>query len=112
LRPVAFRFRQHVASDPETPLEFGLIAEEVAEVFPELVVFDEEGKPQTVKYHLLSSLLLGELQRQHGLLLEQRRQVERQEAESARLRARLAAVEARVDRQSRRRGGRAPHGTR
>ena len=60
---MAFRFKQHVAADPDTPLEFGLIAEEVAEVFPELVVYDEEGRPETVKYHLLAPLLLRELQR-------------------------------------------------
>jgi hypothetical protein len=91
LRPVAFRFKQHVASDPATPLQFGLIAEEVAEVFPELVVHDEAGKPQTVKYHLLSSLLLGELQKQHGELEE--------------LRSRVAAIESRSGRGKRSRGG-------
>jgi hypothetical protein len=68
LRPVAFRYRQHAAIDPDTPLQFGLVAEEVAEVFPELVVFDADGRPETVKYHLLSSLLLGELQKQHAEL--------------------------------------------
>jgi hypothetical protein len=68
LRPVAFRYRQHAATDPDTPLQFGLIAEEVAEIFPELVIFDEEGKPETVKYHLLSALLLGEMQRLHDRL--------------------------------------------
>jgi hypothetical protein len=85
LRPVAFRYRQHAAADPDTPLEFGLIAEEVAEVFPELVVFDEEGKPFTVKYHLLSTMLLNELERlraDHG-------------RELAELRTRLGAVEER-----------------
>jgi trimeric autotransporter adhesin len=91
LRPVAFRFKQHVASDPATALQFGLIAEEVAEVFPELVVYDDAGKPRTVKYHLLSSLLLGELQKQHGELDE--------------LRSRLAALESRSGRAARRRGG-------
>lgn len=64
LRPVVFRYKQHVANDPDTPLEFGLIAEEVAEIFPELVVYARDGKPETVKYHLLSSLLLELLQRQ------------------------------------------------
>lgn len=63
LRPVAFRYRERVAADPDGPLEFGLIAEEVAAVFPDLVVFDEEGQPLSVRYHLLSSLLLAELQR-------------------------------------------------
>jgi hypothetical protein len=69
LRPVAFRYRQQVASDPNAPLEFGLIAEEVADVFPELVVFDRDGRPETVRYHLLSSLLLAELKRQRDLLV-------------------------------------------
>ncbi len=64
LEPVAFRYRQNVQGKLEAPLEFGLVAEEVAEVFPELVVLDASGRPETVKYHLLSSLLLNELQRQ------------------------------------------------
>ncbi|HUP21562.1 MAG TPA: tail fiber domain-containing protein, partial [Thermoanaerobaculia bacterium] len=68
LRPVAFRYRQHAATNPDTPLQFGLVAEEVAEVFPELVVFDEAGRPETVKYHLLSALLLGEVQWLHDRL--------------------------------------------
>jgi hypothetical protein len=62
LRPVLFRYKPEVQSGAR-PLEYGLIAEEVAEIFPELVVHDEEGKPFTVKYHLLSSMLLNELQR-------------------------------------------------
>ena len=64
LRPVVFRYRDGGGADKEGPPEFGLIAEEVAEVFPELVVRDEEGKPLSVRYHLLSSMLLNELQRQ------------------------------------------------
>jgi hypothetical protein len=60
LRPVSFRYRDHGGSGA---MQFGLIAEEVAEVFPELVVFDRRGEPVTVKYHLLAPLLLGELQR-------------------------------------------------
>jgi hypothetical protein len=98
LRPVAFRFKQHVATDPDTPLQFGLIAEQVAEVFPELVVNDEAGKPQTVKYHLLSSLLLGELQKQHG-------EIQKQHGELEELRSRLAAIESRSGRAKRSRGG-------
>jgi trimeric autotransporter adhesin len=93
LRPVAFRYRQHVASDPQTPLEFGLIAEEVAEVLPELVVFDQEGEPETVKYHLLSSLLLAELKDQHDAL-------EEQHGEIAELRRRLRSLEARPFREA------------
>jgi hypothetical protein len=46
-----------------TALEFGLIAEEVAEVLPELVVYDEQGEPYSVRYHALAPMLLNELQR-------------------------------------------------
>jgi hypothetical protein len=41
-----------------------LIAEEVAKVYPELVVNGADGKPQTVAYHLLPAMLLNELQKQ------------------------------------------------
>ena len=59
LIPVTFRYKPEVAGqgEGERPLQYGLIAEEVAEVFPELVVFDDEGLPETVKYHLLFDAL-------------------------------------------------------
>jgi hypothetical protein len=63
LRPVTFRYRQH-EDDGSQPVQFGLIAEEVAEVFPELVVNDLEGKPETVRYDLLATLLVSEYQKQ------------------------------------------------
>ena len=77
LRPVAFRYRGAAAGQP-SPIQYGLIAEEVAQVAPELVVLDAEGRPETVKYHLLSSLLLRELQRLDTRVreLERRPQVE------------------------------------
>ncbi len=94
LRPVVFRCKPEV-QEGERPLEYGLIAEEVAEVFPELVVYDEEGKPFTVKYHLLSSMLLNELKK----LSEEHERLESQagdhERELAGLRSRLAALEGR-----------------
>jgi len=57
LRPVVFNYKNH--SPEETT--YGLIAEEVAEIFPELVVKDKEGNPETIKYHELPILLLNEL---------------------------------------------------
>jgi hypothetical protein len=104
LRPVAFRYKQHAALDPDTPLQFGLIAEEVAKVFPELVVFDREGRAQTVKYHLLSRLLLGELQRHHAELQRQQEDVQRQRAELRILHARLDSIEKNPREPNRRRG--------
>jgi hypothetical protein len=91
LRPVAFRYRQAFA-DGSKPVQYGLIAEEVAEVFPELVAHDNDGRPETVKYHLLPALLLNEMQRHERELRNQRQELERQlgasEAEAAASRAR------------------------
>ena len=70
LHPVTFRYKD-AYTDGERPLDYGLIAEEVAEVFPELVVFNKDNQPETVKYRLLSSLLLNELQKQNAELKHQ-----------------------------------------
>ncbi len=66
LRPVSFRYKPEFARSRERPREFGLVAEEVAEVMPELVVYDDDGRPETVRYQHLIPLLLNELQRQHA----------------------------------------------
>jgi hypothetical protein len=71
LRPVTFRYRQP-STDGSKPLQYGLIAEEVAEAMPELVVYGADGQPQTVKYHELPALLLNELQRQQHEVAELR----------------------------------------
>jgi hypothetical protein len=86
LRPVTFRYKEGVVEGPR-PVEFGLIAEEVAELYPDLVVYDEEGRPYSVRYHLLSPMLLNELQKQQRRLGEQEELLER-------LRGRLARLEA------------------
>jgi hypothetical protein len=80
LRPVTFRYKQPYANG-STPLDYGLIAEEVAEVYPDLVARDEAGQIESVQYHKLTPMLLNELQRQSRLI----------EA----LEARLAALEQR-----------------
>jgi hypothetical protein len=62
LRPVQFRYT-HPFDDGSTPLQYGLIAEEVAEVYPDLVAHSADGSIETVKYHVLPTLLLAEVQR-------------------------------------------------
>src|SRR5262249_41630858 len=62
LRPVTFRYKQPFG-DGSKPIQYGLIAEEVAEVFPDLVARDADGAIETVKYQLLDSLLLNEMQK-------------------------------------------------
>jgi hypothetical protein len=63
LRPVTFRYRQ-AFNDGSKPIQFGLIAEEVADTFPELAVHDGTGTVMSVHYETLNVLLLNELQRQ------------------------------------------------
>lgn len=62
LRPVRFVYAPAFDDGARTP-QYGLVAEEVAETFPELVVRDAEGRPQTVRYQFLPPLLLAEVQR-------------------------------------------------
>ena len=65
LRPVTFRYTQ-AYRDGAKPIQFGLIAEEVAEVFPELAVRGADGQVETVHYETLNVLLLNEFQKQTG----------------------------------------------
>ncbi|PWT99838.1 MAG: hypothetical protein C5B51_26365 [Terriglobia bacterium] len=62
LRPVTFRYEKPFA-DGSKPIQYGLIAEEVEEVFPDLVARSADGQIETVKYQVLDSLLLNEVQR-------------------------------------------------
>ena len=87
LRPVAFRYKPQI--DPTGLVQYGLIAEEVADVYPDLVVYDRAGRPETVRYHLVNALLLNELQKQH-------RTAEAQEKTIETLKARLNLLEARL----------------
>ena len=63
LKPVTFRYKKD--ADPSQALSFGLIAEEVAQVSPELITRDEEGKPQTVRYEAVNAMLLNEFLKEH-----------------------------------------------
>ena len=74
LRPVQFRYKPEY-DDGSRLTQYGLIAEEVAQVFPELVHYAADGSIQTVRYHLLPALLLNELQRQHGEMEMLRREL-------------------------------------
>ena len=64
LRPVTFRYKQPF-NDGSKPVQYGLVAEEVAEVYPDLVAHSADGQIETVKYQVLDSMLLNELQKEH-----------------------------------------------
>jgi hypothetical protein len=80
-------------SDPQGVRQYGLIAEEVAEVYPELVVWGAKGEAESVQYHELIPLLLNEVQRQRQEMVELKAQNEEQRAQNAALAARLQRLE-------------------
>ena len=64
LRPVTFSYK----SDETNTKQYGLIAEEVAEILPSLIVYDKEGHPYSVRYQVLPVLLLNEIQKQQTII--------------------------------------------
>ena len=89
LRPVTFTYKQ----DQSGLLQYGLIAEEVAEVYPELVVHSADGQIETVRYQLLSSMLLNEWQQQHQTIAKLGEALQEKDAQISGLESRLVALE-------------------
>jgi len=85
LKPVTFHYKSDSSGTPQ----FGLIAEEVAEVNPDLVVRDENGEIYTVRYDAVNAMLLNEFLKEH-------RKVEAQEATIAQLKKEMETVVARL----------------
>ena len=63
LEPVTFHYKKEF--DPEGLAQFGLVAEQVAKVDPDLVARDEDGKPYTVRYEAVNAMLLNEFLKEH-----------------------------------------------
>lgn len=63
LEPVTFHYKKEI--DPESVPQFGLVAEQVARVDPDLVARDENGRPYTVRYEAVNAMLLNEFLKQH-----------------------------------------------
>jgi uncharacterized coiled-coil protein SlyX len=105
LKPVTFHYKQEF--DPKGIAQFGLVAEEVAKVAPDLVVPDAEGKPYTVRYEVVNAMLLNEFLKQHRTMQEQaatiadlKSTVAKQEAVIAQQQKGMEAVTARLDQQA------------
>jgi hypothetical protein len=96
LRPVTFHYKPGVAG-ANGQLQYGLIAEEVAAVYPELVERSADGEPFTVRYHVLAPMLLNELQRQDRRIEEQQQQIQAQEAKIGELQVQMAALALRLE---------------
>ncbi len=95
LNPVTFRYKKEIDSKRIT--QFGLVAEDVEKVNPDLVLHDKEGKPYTVRYDQVNAMLLNEFLKEH-------KKVEQQEATITQLKkdfgATVAQLTARLDEQA------------
>ena len=102
LRPVNFRYKKEI--DPDSTPQFGLVAEEVEKVNPDLVVRDKEGKPYSVRYDAVNAMLLNEFLKEHKTLQEQGATITRQqkdfEAAIAEQQKEIAALTATVKEQA------------
>ena len=92
LKPVTFRYNREL--DPKGIVQFGLVAEDVLKVNPDLIVRDEEGKPYTVRYEAVNAMLLNEFLKAH-------RKIKEQKATIAQLQRGMQTVVARLEEQAR-----------
>jgi hypothetical protein len=104
LKPVTFRYKKEL--DPDGIPQFGLVAEDVEKVNPDLVARDEQGKPYTVRYEAVNAMLLNEFLKEHrkaedqtGRLENQARKIEEQEAVITQLKREMGAVAVRLNEQ-------------
>ena len=95
LKPVTFNYKSDKTGTPQ----FGLIAEEVAEVSPDLVVRDKNGEIYTVRYDAVNAMLLNEFLKEHKAFLEEQRRVQKQEATISQLKLTVAEQNATIARQ-------------
>jgi trimeric autotransporter adhesin len=90
LKPATFHYKKEI--DPKGTAQFGLVAEDVEKVNPDLVVRDKEGKPYSVRYDQVNAMLLNEFLKEH-------KKVEQQETTIAQLKKELEATTERQQKQ-------------
>ena len=97
LLPVTFRYKKEF--DSTGTAQFGLVAEDVEQVNPDLVVHDKEGKPYSVRYDQVNAMLLNEFLKEHKAFVEEQRKVREQEATITALESRMEKQEATIAQQ-------------
>jgi hypothetical protein len=79
LKPVSFRYKKEI--DPAGTSQFGLVAEDVDKVNPDLVIHDKSGKPYSVRYDQVNAMLLNEFLKEHRAFVEEQFKVADQQKE-------------------------------
>ena len=110
LRPVTFFYKPEYDKGDRTQ-QYGLIAEEVAKVSPELVAYDNEGQPYTVRSQYIATMLLNEVQKQYRRAETQAEVIKAQEDKIDDLEQRLARLESYVATQMKTASGNLPRTT-
>jgi trimeric autotransporter adhesin len=99
LKPVSFRYKQEI--EPTRPPSFGLIAEDVEKINPDLVIRDKKGKPYSVRYDQVNAMLLNEFLKEHRKVEQERKDLEaalaRQQKQIEALAAGLQKVSAQLE---------------
>jgi hypothetical protein len=95
LKPVTFRYEKEI--DPQGIPQFGLVAEDVEKVNPDLVARDAEGKLFTVRYEAVNAMLLNEFLKEHEAFVEEHRAVQELKKQVAALTAGLQKVSAQLE---------------
>ena len=105
LKPVSFHYKKEI--DPAGMQQFGLVAEQVEKVNPDLVVRDQEGKPYSVRYEQVNAMLLNEFLKEHRTVQEQKATiaelkstVEKQEVTNAQQQKQIEALAAGLQKMS------------
>jgi len=98
LKPVSFRY--HKQYDQTQTIAFGLIAEEVVKVNPDLVGRNPEGQPESVRYEQINAMLLNEFLKEHHKGEEQDCKIQEQETTIAELRSEIRSLAAMVNDQA------------
>jgi hypothetical protein len=95
LKPVTFCYREEI--DPAGTSQFGLVAEDVEKVNPDLIVRDKEGKPYSVRYDQVNAMLLNEFLKAHRRMEEQDKRIEELTAELKQQAAQIQKVSAQLE---------------
>src|SRR5262249_8435390 len=95
LKPVSFHYKKEI--DPAGIPQFGLVAEDVAKVNPDLVLCDKDGKPYTLRYDQVNAMLLNEFLKEHKAFVEEHRTVEELKKQVAALTAAVQKVSVRLE---------------
>ena len=97
LRPVSFRYKKDI--DLQRITQFGLVAEEVEKVNPDLVVRDKEGKPYSVRYDQVNAMLLNEFLKEHRTVQKLKSEIAALSATVKEQAAQIQKVSAQLDMQ-------------